>query len=45
MNVRVYDEDGNEAEILSLSENKPTHKEFSVRLKYSNQSQNKERDL
>jgi len=33
MNVRVYDEEGNEAEILSLSENKPTHKEFSVRLK------------
>jgi len=33
MNVRVYDENGNEAEILSLSENKPTHKEFSVRLK------------
>ena len=33
MNVKVYDEDGIEAEILSLSENKPTHKEFSVRLK------------
>ena len=33
MNVRVYDEAGLEAEILSLSENKPTHKEFSVRLK------------
>ncbi|MFB5617919.1 MAG: hypothetical protein ACE5Q4_04595 [Nitrosopumilus sp.] len=33
MNVKVYDEEGNEAEILALSENKPTHKEFSVRLK------------
>ena len=33
MNVKVYDEEGLEAEILSLSENKPTHKEFSVRLK------------
>jgi hypothetical protein len=33
MNVKVYDEEGQEAELLSLSENKPTHKEFSVRLK------------
>jgi hypothetical protein len=33
MNVKVYDEEGNQAEILSLSENKPMHKEFSVRLK------------
>lgn len=33
MNVRVYDEEGTEADILSLSENKPTHKEFSVKLK------------
>ena len=33
MNVRVYDEEGLEADILRLSENKPTHKEFSVRLK------------
>ena len=33
MNVRAYDEEGNEADILSLSENKPTHKEFSIKLK------------
>ncbi len=33
MNVRVYDEEGNEADILSLSENKPMHKEFSIKLK------------
>ena len=33
MNVKVYDEEGNAADILSLSENKPLHKEFSVRLK------------
>jgi hypothetical protein len=33
MNVRAYDEEGNEADILSLSENKPLHKEFSVKLK------------
>jgi len=33
MNVRAYDEDGNEADILSLSENKPMHKEFSIKLK------------
>jgi len=33
MNVKVTDEDGNELEIVSLSENKPTHKEFNVQLK------------
>ncbi|HUT07016.1 MAG TPA: hypothetical protein VMW74_10080 [Nitrosopumilaceae archaeon] len=33
MNIKVYDEEGLEAEILNLSENKPLHKEFSVRLK------------
>ncbi|MCV0392943.1 MAG: hypothetical protein K5790_06580 [Nitrosopumilus sp.] len=33
MNVRVYDESGLEADILSLTENKPTHKEFTVKLK------------
>ncbi len=33
MNVKVYDEEGNQADIRSLTENKPTHKEFSVRLK------------
>jgi len=33
MNVKVTDEEGNELEILSLSENKPTHKEFNVQLK------------
>jgi len=33
MHVKIYDESGYEAEILNLSENKPTHKEFSVRLK------------
>jgi len=33
MNVRVYDEEGNEADILGLTENKPLHKEFSVKLK------------
>ena len=38
MNVRAYDEEGLEADILSLSENKPTHKEFSVKLKKANQA-------
>lgn len=33
MNVRVTDEEENELEILSLSENKPTHKEFNVQMK------------
>jgi len=33
MNVRVYDESGLEADILGLTENKPMHKEFSVKLK------------
>lgn len=33
MNVRVYDEEGLEADILGLTENKPMHKEFSVKLK------------
>jgi len=33
MNIKIYDESGDEAEILNISENKPTHKEFSVRLK------------
>ena len=33
MNVRAYDEEGNDADILSLSENKPMHKEFSIKLK------------
>jgi hypothetical protein len=33
MNIRIYDESGEEAEILNISENKPLHKEFSVRLK------------
>jgi hypothetical protein len=32
MNVSVKDEDGNEQNIISLSENKPTHKEFNVQL-------------
>jgi len=33
MNVKVTDPDGNELDILSLSVNKPLHKEFNVRLK------------
>jgi len=33
MNVRVTDEEENELEILSVSENKPTHKEFNVQMK------------
>jgi len=33
MNVRVTDEEENELEIISLSENKPTHKEFNVKMK------------
>jgi len=33
MNIRIYDEKGDEAEILNISANKPLHKEFSVRLK------------
>ncbi|MCH7758729.1 MAG: hypothetical protein IIA19_09720 [Thaumarchaeota archaeon] len=33
MNVKIYDESGEKAEILNVSVNKPTHKEFSVRLK------------
>jgi hypothetical protein len=33
MNVKIYDESGETADILNVSENKPTHKEFSVRLK------------
>jgi len=33
MNVRVYDEEGNEADLLGLTANKPLHKEFSVKLK------------
>lgn len=33
MHVRVTDEEENELDILSLSENKPTHKEFNVQLK------------
>ena len=33
MNVKVYDEEGNPAEIMNLSVNKPTRKEFTVRLK------------
>lgn len=33
MHVRVTDEEENELEILSLSENKPTHKEFNAQLK------------
>jgi len=33
MNVKVTDSEGNELDILSLSVNKPLHKEFNVRLK------------
>ena len=33
MNLKVYDEEGNDAEIFNLSVNKPTRKEFTVRLK------------
>lgn len=33
MNIKIYDEEGHDAEILSLSVNKPTKKEFTVRLK------------
>jgi len=33
MNVRVTDEEENELEIISLSENKPTHKAFNVQMK------------
>jgi len=33
MNVKVTDEEENELEIISLSENKPTHKEFNVKMK------------
>ncbi len=33
LNVKIYDESGEKAEILNVSVNKPTHKEFSVRLK------------
>ena len=33
MNVKVTDPDGNELDIISLSVNKPLHKEFNVKLK------------
>ncbi len=33
MNVRVTDEEENELDIIALSENKPTHKEFTVKMK------------
>jgi len=33
MNVRVTDEEENELDIIALSENKPTHKEFNVQMK------------
>jgi len=33
MNVKVTDEEENELDIISLSENKPTHKEFNVKMK------------
>ncbi len=33
MNVKVTDDEGNELDIMSLSENKPTHKEFNVKMK------------
>jgi len=33
MNVKVTDEEENELEIIALSENKPTHKEFNVKMK------------
>ncbi len=33
LHVKVTDEDGNELDIISQSENKPTHKEFTVKLK------------
>jgi len=33
MNVKVTDEEGNELDIMALSENKPTHKEFNVKMK------------
>ncbi len=33
MNVKVSDRDGNELDIVSLSVNKPQHKEFNVKLK------------
>ena len=33
MHVKVTDEEENELEILTLSENKPTHKEFNIQLK------------
>jgi len=33
MNVKVTDDEGNELDIMALSENKPTHKEFNVKMK------------
>jgi len=33
MHVRVTDEEENELDIIALSENKPTHKEFTVKMK------------
>jgi len=33
MNVKVTDEEENELEIIALTENKPTHKEFNVKMK------------
>jgi len=33
MNVRVTDEEENELDIIALSENKPTHKEFTIKMK------------
>lgn len=33
MNVKIFDEEENELEIIALSENKPTHKEFNVKMK------------
>ena len=33
MNVKIYDEEENELEIIALNENKPTHKEFNVKMK------------
>ncbi len=33
MHVRVTDEEENELDIISLSENKPTHKEFTIKMK------------
>ncbi len=33
LNIKVTDEDGNSLNVLSVEENKPTHKEFTVKMK------------